>query len=127
MLSRERGRECRAAAAMVVLLLGMPARAQIIDRILAVVSGALILQSDAVAAQRLHLVEIPEVPDKVQGALDRLIERRLMLLEVDRYGPPEPSPADIDASVAAVLGKLGPGDTVEAIFRETGYSQEQVR
>ncbi|MEO5895803.1 MAG: hypothetical protein ABIS06_08900 [Vicinamibacterales bacterium] len=113
--------------ALMMLLLVAPARAQTIDRILAVVSGGLILQSDAVAARRLHLVDIPEMPDPLQGALDQLIERRLILIEVDRYGPPEPSQAEIDAGVTAIMARTGPGDSVDAIFRETGYSTEQLR
>src|SRR5215203_5188473 len=93
-------------------LLAMPAHAQIIDRILAAVSGVLILQSDAVAAMRLHLVDAVVTTDPVQGALDQLIERRLILIEVDRYGPPEPSQSDIDAGVTAILAKIGAGDSV---------------
>jgi hypothetical protein len=114
-------------AALTMLLLVATVEAQVIDRILAVVSGGLILQSDAVAARRLHLVEIPATPDPLQGALDQLIERRLMLVEVDRYGPPEPSPADIDTGVQTILGRIAGGDSAEAIFRETGYSPEQLR
>jgi hypothetical protein len=113
--------------ALVAALAGVPVDAQIIDRILAVVNGSLILQSDAVAARRLHLVEAAEKPDPLQGALDQLIERRLILIEVDRYGPPEPSQADVDAGIKALMSRIGPGDSVDAIFRETGYSTEQLR
>jgi hypothetical protein len=117
------------AAVTLLTLVLQPARlrADMIDRILAVVSGGLILQSDAIAATRLRLVEVPEMPDKIQGALDRLIERRLILVEVDRYGPPEPAPAEIDAGVAALVARIGAGDTLEDIFRATGYSSEQLR
>jgi hypothetical protein len=127
MRSNQRWRRRCAAIAAVTLLLVLPLRAEIIDRILAVVSGGLILQSDAIAATRLGLVNVPEMPDRIQGALDQLIERRLMLVEVDRYGPPEPSAAEIDAGVAAAVAKLAPGDSLEAIFRATGYSTEQLR
>jgi len=122
--------ECVLGAAMVsalLLLQPAPLRAEMIDRILAVVGGGLILQSDAIAATRLRLVDVPEMPDRIQGALDRLIERRLMLVEVDRYGPPEPAPADVDAGVATLVGRIASGDTLEAIFRATGYSNEQLR
>ena len=116
-----------AAIAAVIGLLAVPLRAETIDRILAVVSGGLILQSDAIAVTRLGLVSVPDMPDKIQGALDQLIERRLMLVEVDRYGPPDPSPADIDAGVAAAVNRIASGDSLEAIFRATGYSHEQLR
>jgi hypothetical protein len=63
------------------LAIGMM-RAEVIDRILAVVDGAIITQSDAAAAIRLGLVAGPA--DPLAGVVDRLIERRLMLREVDR-------------------------------------------
>lgn len=127
MLSSRNGRARLASLSLMTLLFVAPAGAQVIDRILAVVSGGLILQSDAVAARRLHLVEVLETPDPVQSALDQLIERRLILIEVDRYGPQEPSQAEIDTGVTAIMARNGPGDSVDAIFRETGYSTEQLR
>ena len=78
-------------AAIVSVACVFTARAEILDRILATVGGTLILQSDAMGAVRLGFLQVPTGhPDPLQFALDRLIERRLMLLEVDRYGPPEP-------------------------------------
>jgi|SRR5215203_1045796 len=127
MRSSKSARARCAAIVAVTLWLTLPLRAQMIDRILAVVSGGLILQSDAIAATRLRLVNVPDVPDRIQGALEQLIERRLILVEVDRYGPPEPPAAEIESGVAAVIGRVAAGDTVEAIFRATGYSNEQLR
>ena len=116
-------------ATLVAVMLGPVAalRADIIDRILAVVSGGLILQSDAVAAIRLGLVEVPSAGDRVQGALDKLIERRLMLVEVDRYRPPEPSDVEVDAGVAAMVKRIVGTDTVDAVLRETGFTSDQLR
>jgi hypothetical protein len=99
----------------------------LIDRILAVVSGGLILQSDVTAAVRLGLIEVPAEGDRTQRALDRLIERRLMLIEVDRYGPPEPKGAEIDAAVAAVDKRIGSGEQLDAILRESGMTVDQLR
>ena len=59
-------RTCALLAA-VIGLLAVPLRAEMIDRILAVVSGGLILQSDAIAVTRLGLVSVPEMPDKVRA------------------------------------------------------------
>ena len=98
-----------------------------LDRILAVVSGNLILQSDVNAATRLGLVTVPDEGDRTQVALDRLIERMLMLLEVDRYGPPEPTGAEIDAGLAEIDKRIGSGERLDAILRETGYTLPQLR
>ena len=99
----------------------------VIDRILAVVSGGLILQSDVTAALRLGLVTVPTEGDRVQGVLDRLIERRLMLVEVDRYGPPEPSRAEVDAAMEELDKRIASGAQLDAILRESGFTVDQLR
>ena len=112
----------------VALLVALaPARAEIIDRILATVGGALILQTDAVAAVRLGFIDPPEGVNPLQWTLDRLIERRLMLIEVDRYGPPEPEFARIDARMQAIDQRIGSGARLEEILRETGMTVDQLR
>lgn len=110
-----------------LLAVGAPARAEIIDRILATVGGALVLQTDAVAAVRLGFIEPPDGVNPLQWTLDRLIERRLMLIEVDRYGPPEPEFARIDARMQAVDQRIGSGARLEEILRETGMTVDQLR
>lgn len=63
-----------------------PAHADVIERLLASVAGQLIMASDVAAAKQLGFV--PGSTD--QEVLDRLIDRALVLAEVDRYAPPEP-------------------------------------
>ena len=110
------------------LLLAMATpRAEVIDRILATVGGALVLQTDAVAAVRLGFLEPPGGINPLQWTLDRLIERRLMLIEVDRYGPPEPAFARIDARMQAIDQRIGSGARLEEILRETGMTVDQLR
>lgn len=109
------------------LALSASAHAEVIDRILATVGGALILQSDAVAAARLGFVALPGQGDPLQFTLDRLIERRLMLIEVDRYAPPEPSRPMLDERMQQVDQRIGSGERLDAILRETGFTVEQLR
>src|SRR6478609_4507178 len=72
----------------------VPARAEVIDRILAVVGRELITLSDTVAALRLGLVPAPPAgSDVVRAALDALIARQLELAEANRYQPAEPAAA----------------------------------
>jgi hypothetical protein len=112
---------------LLTVVLSAPARADVIDRILATVGGALILQSDAVAAARLGFVELPAQGDRLQFTLDRLIERRLMLIEVDRYAPPEPPRPLLDERMQQIDQRIGSGERLDAILRETGYTVEQLR
>ena len=76
------------------------ARAEIIDRVLAILPGQIITLSDVEAALDLGLVDAPAGGDRVAGGLSAVIDRVLMLNEVRRVAPPEPSPAAIDARVA---------------------------
>lgn len=115
------------AILLLTVAAAMPLRGEVIDRILATVGGALILQSDAVAAARLGFVELPTQGDPLQWTLDRLIERRLMLIEVDRYAPPEPDRALVDERMQLIDQRIGSGERLDAILRETGLSVDQLR
>jgi hypothetical protein len=114
-------------AAVLFLLCGFRLQAEVIDRILATVGGGLVLQSDAVAVVRLGFVQVPAGREGLQWTLDRLIERRLMLIEVDRFGPPEPPLVEIDRRVQQIDERIGSGERLDAILRETGLSVEQLR
>lgn len=81
---------------------------QIIDRLAAVVAGQPITLSDVNAALELHLVDVPaNAPDRTGAALQKLIDRSLMLTEVDRFQPPEPDPSEIASRVSALRQQAG--------------------
>jgi hypothetical protein len=63
----------------------------VIDRIMAVVNGDVITQSDVRAARLLQLV--PDEPDA--AVVRRLVDRRLVLAELQRFQAPPASPEDI--------------------------------
>jgi hypothetical protein len=114
-------------AILAILLCGLRVQAEVIDRILATVGGGLVLQTDAVAAVRLGFVQVPANQEPLQWTLDRLIERRLMLMEVDRFGPPEPPLAEVDRRLQQIDERIGSGERLDAILRETGLSVDQLR
>jgi hypothetical protein len=104
------------------------APAQIIDRVLAVVAGEPITLSDVNAAVRLGYVALDAgAKDPIQAALTALIEHRLQLIEVNRYVPPEPTPAQIEARLADVRARLGSPEALAAALVETGVNEEQLR
>ena len=106
-----------------------PAHAEIIDRILAVVGGEIVLLSDLNAAARFGLIDAPPATSgaaSIRPALNAVIDRQLQLFEVNRYLPPEPSPAAVDERVAAIRKRLG-GAAFEAALAETGLSETQLR
>ncbi len=113
------------AVALMATVSSATARAEIIDRILAVVDGAFIMQSDVTMSVRLGLTPSSSGSDSVAAPLDALIERRLVLEEVDRYAPPDPADADIDRRVAEIRARAG--TAFDTILRESGISVEQLR
>lgn len=115
------------ATVLLVALAGLPVRAEIIDRILAVVDNALVMQSDVTAAIRLGLEKPPASGDRIATVLDRLIERRLTLIEVDRYAPPEPSAADISLRFEQVKLSFPSASAFETVLKETGLDDAQLR
>jgi hypothetical protein len=120
---------------------GVPVHAtQLIDRVLAVVSGSIVTLSDARAAIDLGLVEAHGARDPVATALTWLIERTLILDEAIRYDPVEPDRAAVDGAVQAAQQRLGSAaawgrtldrlgltdEAVRALIRDTLYAQQYV-
>jgi hypothetical protein len=99
------------------------ARAEIIDRILAVVDHTLVTQSDVLGAIRLRLVRA----DSIAAVLDRLIERQLVLTEVDRYAPPEPPDDQVDRKVSELRAAAASPSDFDRALVETGISLERLR
>ena len=97
--------------------------AEVIDRILAVVNGSIITLSDVHAAARFGLVQAGDT----RQTLDHLIERRLMLAEVERYGPPQPPADAVAAATAASRTRFASQETFDAALRETGMTTEDLQ
>jgi hypothetical protein len=109
----------------VALVVGVGASGgQVLDRILAVVDGAPITQSDVTAAIQLGLVPIGG-GDRVAATVDALVERRLMLGEVDRYAPPDPPETDITRHVEDIRRRAGSRFTT--VLAEVGLTEDQLR
>ena len=110
-------------------LLGTAAspRAEVIDRILAVVDTQIVTLSDARAALRFALVSEDVSADPIAAVLQRLIDRRLMLAEVDRYAPPEPAPAAVEAAMAVVERRFKDALEMEIALNQSAMSREELR
>ena len=99
---------------------------QLLDRVLAIVDGSPITLSDVTAAVRLGLVETPANVDE-RAALNALIDRRLQLIEVNRYLPPEPTPEAIEARLAETRRRFASDDAFQTALKETGVSPIDLR
>ena len=118
-----------AAVLVATLAAGAGLGAQtIIDRVLAVVAGEPVTLSDVNGVMRLGLVpEAAANADAVQAALNALIERQLQLVEVNRYAPPEPSAADIDARIAAIFSRFDSQAAFDKAMTDSGVTPAQLR
>ena len=114
--------------AAVLLTAAATARGDIIDRVLAVVAGQPITLSDVNAASALQLVTTdPAAKDRIGAVLDRLIERTLVIDEVDRYQPPEPAPEEIDRRYTAIEQRAGGAAALAHTLAVTGMTADQLR
>ena len=112
---------------VLALLCGLRASAETLDRVLAVVSGQVILLSDVTATRELGLQTADGASDPIRVLLDKLIDRELVLAEVDRYAPPEPAAAAIDRGVASVRDRFPSRQAFAATLERSGIDENHVR
>ena len=109
-----------------------PAPAETLDRILAVAAGHVIMQSDVRAFVDLQLAGAATGPDQDRTARDEqvltyLIERRLVLDEVDRYVVADPPAADVERRLAAVTARFRSEGELAAVLARVGYTIDDLR
>lgn len=92
-------------------------------------SGQVILASDVRAFLELGLFTVdtsdPEARESV--ALSLLIDRRLALDEVERYGPVQPSAARVDENLAAVRARFADEAAFTRLLAAVGLDQDDLR
>jgi hypothetical protein len=111
--------------ALVIVLACVAVSAQtVIERVLARVDATVILLSDVRAAIGLGLVEASG-PDAERVALDRLIDRHVMLREVARFAPTEPLDGAIEQEAAAMKARAGA--RLPELMTTTGIDDARIR
>jgi hypothetical protein len=116
-----------ATICMVHVALCMSARAEILDRVLAVVGGDVITLTDVVAARDLGLQSADGTGDPIRAVLSKLIDRELVLVEVERYAPTEPGAETVDAEVATVRARFASADAFAAALTRSGIDEQHLR
>jgi hypothetical protein len=111
-----------AFAGLIVTSAAVPFAAQtLLDRVVARVNGTVVLLSDVRAAAALGLIEA--APD-TQDAVEQMVQRALLVEEVNRFPPPEPAAEAVDAELERMRARAGSFDEVE---RATGVPAGNVR
>ena len=98
----------------------------LLDRTLAIVFGEVITLADARAAMALGLVESGG-SDELRRATDRLIERALVLREVERFTPTEPEAGAVEARLGVVEARAGTPADLAALLARNGVSEARLR
>jgi len=101
--------------------------AEIIDRVLAILPGQIITQTDVQAALDLGLVEAPEGSDRIGIGLSAVIDRVLMLNEVRRVIPAEPSATAVDARVARIRQRFESPAALAHVLAARGIDEAILR
>jgi parvulin-like peptidyl-prolyl isomerase len=124
-----------AALLVAVLAIAGAARAETIDRVLAVAGGQVIMLSDVAAALDLGLVldgsatdrGTDQSIDRIGAALAKLIDRALVLVEVNRYAPPEPPDDAIARELAMVRARFPSQQAFESALERSGITEAHLR
>jgi len=120
-------RQALRLSSLLLLLLPGRSHAETIDRVLAVVAGQVITLSDVTAARDLGLQTADAGGDPIRAVLSKLIDRELVMAEVDRYGPPEPAPEAIDREVERVRARFASPAAFDAALRRSGIDEKHLR
>jgi hypothetical protein len=113
-------------ALLAVLAAGV-VRAETIDRVLAVAANQVITLSDVTAAIDLGLQSPDGAADPVRAVLTKLIDRELVLAEVERYAPAEPTAEQVDREVQRVRQRLPTPAAFEAALARSGIDEQHLR
>jgi hypothetical protein len=120
-----------AAAWLCAAALLTPAvHAETIDRVLAIAAGQVIMLSDVTAARDLGWLPLPVgdvAADPVRAILSKLIDRELVLAEVERYSPPEPAPEVVERELVAVRARFPTQADYQQALARSGIDDNHVR
>jgi hypothetical protein len=99
----------------------------LIERTLALVGGQPITLSDARAAVALRLLDDQQRLDNIASLTAALVDRELVLREVQRYAPPPPSDAAVDAHAEEIRMRFANAAAFNSALELYGFSEARLR
>jgi hypothetical protein len=109
-------------------VLAAPAAGQeLIERTLALVGGQAITLSDARATLALGLVTADASSDPIPGITRQLVDRELVLREVQRYAPAAPADSAVEARLDEIQRQLGGAKALATLLNRYGFTEVRLR
>ncbi len=108
-------------------LIAVAPQGELVERTLAIVGGQVITLADVRTALALGLIEGSGPGDVIGAAAARLVDRLLILREVQRYVPFEPSDVQIESDVAKVRARFATPDLWAGALTAGGFSDARLR
>jgi hypothetical protein len=119
---------CAAAAAAPGSRLPVPGSDQeLLDRTLAIVGGQPITLSDARAAIALGLVEPGASAQPLPAVTMQLVDRELILREVQRYAPAPPADGAVDARLVEIRARFADAAALTRVLERHGFTDARLR
>ncbi len=120
------------ALARVALALGLACsaaitRAEVVDRVAAIVGSQVVTVSDVRAAQTFGVVPAGMATTTAADVLTALVDRELMLGEVERYAAPEAESALLERRMERIRGLFPNPNAYEQALSRTGTSEGRLR
>lgn len=112
---------------IVILALLLAQQPELLDRTLALVGGQPITLSDARAAMALGLVPADRSVDPIPGVTARLVDRELILREVQRYAPAPPSESAVEARLEEIQKGLAASTPMSRVLEMQGFTETRLR
>jgi hypothetical protein len=113
------------ALLLAIFMLSQPG---VLDRTLALVAGQPITLSDARAAIVLGLVDVnAAAPDQIPEVTRQLVDRELILREVQRYAPASPGESAIDARLDEIRKRFADGNAFARALDANGFTDVRLR
>jgi hypothetical protein len=101
---------------------------EVLDRTLALVGGQPITLSDARAAMALGLVAVdPAASDSIPRVTRELVDRELMLREVQRYAPGSPGDGQIEARLDEIRKRFANAAAFNRLLDLHGFTEVRLR
>jgi hypothetical protein len=97
---------------------------QLIDRIVARVEANAVTLTDVRAALGLGVIQVPAAADPIEAGTQQMIDRQLMLAEVQRFPPSEPDAAAVTREVARLT--MNAGARLPELMQSTGLSDQRI-